>query len=206
MEKPLAAHAWPGGFVNAAFGAVHMAPGSLSSAGTGSPFALMPAGFGAPPGSAAPLSAAPLYSPHSLFPGQPLPAAPPPPCSSSAFGPPPLTITAPTPPPSQPVCAPFPTPPGEAAAEPGPGSAARPAPVDSLPAPEGTRVYKLPLQLTKSIEEMLKPVGTAAAQDEANWNKPLTMDWADLKVSTPAFNREVVAKFFPECVPNNSLG
>jgi hypothetical protein len=64
-------------------------------------------------------------------------------------------------------------------------------------------IPKLPLQLTKSIEEMLRPAGSL--QDDPNfWNKPLSMDWADLKVSTPAFNQEVVAKFFPECVTSTA--
>uniref|UniRef100_A0A914EKY3 NR LBD domain-containing protein n=1 Tax=Acrobeloides nanus TaxID=290746 RepID=A0A914EKY3_9BILA len=60
-------------------------------------------------------------------------------------------------------------------------------------------IPKLPLQLTKSIEEMLRP---AVPDDGSTWNKPLAKDWAD-KVSTPAFNREVVAKFFPECANSN---
>ncbi|KAI6175285.1 hypothetical protein M3Y97_00671800 [Aphelenchoides bicaudatus] len=64
-------------------------------------------------------------------------------------------------------------------------------------------IPKLPLQLTKSIEEMLRPAGSL--QDDPNmWNKPLSMDWADLKVSTPAFNSEIVAKFFPECATTSS--
>ncbi|KAI6187260.1 hypothetical protein M3Y98_00223600 [Aphelenchoides besseyi] len=62
-------------------------------------------------------------------------------------------------------------------------------------------IPKLPLQLTKSIEEMLRPAGGDSLQTD--WSKPLAMDWADLKVSTPAFNREVVAKFFPECANAN---
>ena len=62
-------------------------------------------------------------------------------------------------------------------------------------------IPKLPLQLTKSIEEMLRP---AVPDDGSTWNKPLAKDWAD-KVSTPAFNREVVAKFFPECTLNPNM-
>lgn len=61
-------------------------------------------------------------------------------------------------------------------------------------------IPKLPLQLTKSIEEMLRP--TDGSNIDTTWNKPLAKDWAD-KVSTPAFNREVVAKFFPECANGN---
>uniref|UniRef100_A0A7E5A0V4 Nuclear receptor domain-containing protein n=1 Tax=Panagrellus redivivus TaxID=6233 RepID=A0A7E5A0V4_PANRE len=62
-------------------------------------------------------------------------------------------------------------------------------------------IPKLPLQLTKSIEEMLRP---AVPEDAASWNKPLAKDWAD-KVSTPAFNCDVVAKFFPECTLNQNM-
>uniref|UniRef100_A0AC34QVM6 Uncharacterized protein n=1 Tax=Panagrolaimus sp. JU765 TaxID=591449 RepID=A0AC34QVM6_9BILA len=62
-------------------------------------------------------------------------------------------------------------------------------------------IPKLPLQLTKSIEEMLRP---AVPDDGSTWNKPLATDWAD-KVNTPAFNRDVVAKFFPECAINSNM-
>lgn len=63
----------------------------------------------------------------------------------------------------------------------------------------GSIVPKLPLQLTKSIEEMLRP----ATDDGSSWNKPLAMDWAELKVSTPSFDREIVARFFPECASSS---
>lgn len=53
-------------------------------------------------------------------------------------------------------------------------------------------VAKLPLQFTKSMEEMLKPPG----QPEDAWNRPLGNDWAN-GMTTP--NKEIVAHFFPEC-------
>ncbi|TMS39377.1 hypothetical protein L596_005912 [Steinernema carpocapsae] len=56
---------------------------------------------------------------------------------------------------------------------------------------------KLPLELTKSIEEMLQPGGSDSS---GTWNKPIGSDWAELRVSTPAFNRDILAKFFPESV------
>ena len=62
-------------------------------------------------------------------------------------------------------------------------------------------IPKLPLQLTKSIEEMLRP---SIPDDGSTWNKPLAKDWAD-KVNTPAFNRDVVSKFFPECALNQNM-
>ena len=55
-----------------------------------------------------------------------------------------------------------------------------------------TAVPKLPLQFTKSMEEMLKPPG----QTEEAWNRPLGNDWAN-GMTTP--NKEIVAHFFPEC-------
>jgi hypothetical protein len=45
---------------------------------------------------------------------------------------------------------------------------------------------------------MLRPAGSLP-EDQNFWNKPLAMDWADMKVDTPSFNHEIVAKFFPEC-------
>ncbi|GMR46695.1 hypothetical protein PMAYCL1PPCAC_16890 [Pristionchus mayeri] len=56
---------------------------------------------------------------------------------------------------------------------------------------------KLPLQLTRSIEEILRPAGMA---EDSSMNRPLTSDWADntTGISTPVFNRDVVAQFFPE--------
>ncbi|KAK0399555.1 hypothetical protein QR680_003103 [Steinernema hermaphroditum] len=68
----------------------------------------------------------------------------------------------------------------------------------------GLAPRKLPLELTKSIEEMLQPGGTDTS---GTWNKPIGNDWAELRVSTPAFNRDILAKFFPESVnqnPNNA--
>uniref|UniRef100_A0AC35EVW1 Uncharacterized protein n=1 Tax=Panagrolaimus sp. PS1159 TaxID=55785 RepID=A0AC35EVW1_9BILA len=62
-------------------------------------------------------------------------------------------------------------------------------------------IPKLPLHLTKSIEEMLRP---SIPDDGSTWNKPLPRDWAD-KVNTPAFNRDVVSKFFPECALNPNM-
>ncbi|KHN78511.1 Nuclear hormone receptor family member nhr-7 [Toxocara canis] len=53
---------------------------------------------------------------------------------------------------------------------------------------------KLPLQFTKSMEEMLKPPGQT--EDTVNWNRPLGSDWAN-DVTTP--NKELVAQLFPEC-------
>ncbi|CAD5226459.1 unnamed protein product [Bursaphelenchus xylophilus] len=159
-----------------------------------------------------------FYTAPSLFPNQPLPD-PPPSCSAFVTVPaPPLTVTAPSP--STEVL----TPQGISLSSPGGsadicGTIAYPLSNSSTDSQQGRhnrlevpsstnqplhsngRVYKLPLQLTKSIEEMLKPPGQT--QDDLNWNKPLTMDWADLQVSTPAFNKEV-AKFFPEtALPNN---
>uniref|UniRef100_A0AC34FHH9 Uncharacterized protein n=1 Tax=Panagrolaimus sp. ES5 TaxID=591445 RepID=A0AC34FHH9_9BILA len=64
----------------------------------------------------------------------------------------------------------------------------------------GGVIPKLPLHLTKSIEEMLRPIH----DDGSTWNKPLPRDWAD-KVNTPAFNRDVVSKFFPECALNPNM-
>ena len=55
---------------------------------------------------------------------------------------------------------------------------------------------KLPLTITKSIEEMLKPPGMA--EDPNILNRPLARDWADGIRLTPVFNRDVVAQFFPE--------
>ncbi|PAV63590.1 hypothetical protein WR25_20853 [Diploscapter pachys] len=55
---------------------------------------------------------------------------------------------------------------------------------------------KLPLTITKSIEEMLKPPGMV--EDPNILNRPLARDWADGIRLTPVFNRDVVAQFFPE--------
>uniref|UniRef100_A0A0N4ZBR4 Nuclear receptor domain-containing protein n=1 Tax=Parastrongyloides trichosuri TaxID=131310 RepID=A0A0N4ZBR4_PARTI len=61
--------------------------------------------------------------------------------------------------------------------------------------------YKLPLTLTKSIEEMLRlPNCTEFNQILIN---PLNnFDWADIDMSTPAFDREIVSKFFPGYLTN----
>uniref|UniRef100_A0A1I7ZT82 Nuclear receptor domain-containing protein n=1 Tax=Steinernema glaseri TaxID=37863 RepID=A0A1I7ZT82_9BILA len=72
-----------------------------------------------------------------------------------------------------------------------------------LPRPNtfgGLAPRKLPLELTKSIEEMLQPGGSDI---NGTWNKPIGNDWAELRVSTPAFNRDILAKFFPESVAQN---
>lgn len=55
-------------------------------------------------------------------------------------------------------------------------------------------IPKLPLQFTKSMEEMLKPPGQT--EDTMNWNRPLGSDWAN-DVKTP--NKELVAQLFPDC-------
>ncbi|KAF8373727.1 nhr-7 [Pristionchus pacificus] len=68
----------------------------------------------------------------------------------------------------------------------------------SVPRPNSlTFSSKLPLQLTRSIEEILRPAGMA---EDSSMNRPLTSDWADntTGISTPVFNRDVVAQFFPE--------
>uniref|UniRef100_A0A1I7WN48 Transcription initiation factor TFIID subunit 8 n=1 Tax=Heterorhabditis bacteriophora TaxID=37862 RepID=A0A1I7WN48_HETBA len=55
---------------------------------------------------------------------------------------------------------------------------------------------KLPLTITKSIEEMLRPPGMS--EDASIMNRPLARDWADGIRLTPVFNKDVVAQFFPE--------
>ncbi|EFO93766.1 CRE-NHR-7 protein [Caenorhabditis remanei] len=58
---------------------------------------------------------------------------------------------------------------------------------------------KLPLQMTKSIEEFLRPSGMTA--DEMN--KPLEKNWADGFRLTPVFNKDIVSQFFPELSNTN---
>ncbi|VDN27650.1 unnamed protein product [Cylicostephanus goldi] len=60
---------------------------------------------------------------------------------------------------------------------------------------------KLPLTMTKSIEDMLRPPGMS----EEILNRPLARDWADGVRLTPVFNRDVVAQFFPELSENPIL-
>lgn len=59
---------------------------------------------------------------------------------------------------------------------------------------------KLPLTMTKSIEDMLRPPGMN--EDSSIMNRPLARDWADGLRLTPMFNRDVVAQFFPELSEN----
>ncbi|XGW31714.1 hypothetical protein V3C99_010125 [Haemonchus contortus] len=59
---------------------------------------------------------------------------------------------------------------------------------------------KLPLTMTKSIEDMLRPPGMN--EDSTILNRPLSGDWADGVRLTPMFNRDVVAQFFPELSEN----
>ncbi|PIO70234.1 zinc finger, C4 type [Teladorsagia circumcincta] len=59
---------------------------------------------------------------------------------------------------------------------------------------------KLPLTMTKSIEDMLRPPGMN--EDSMILNRPLARDWADGVRLTPIFNRDVVAQFFPELSDN----
>ncbi|CAI4224505.1 unnamed protein product [Auanema sp. JU1783] len=54
---------------------------------------------------------------------------------------------------------------------------------------------KLPLTITKSIEEMLRAPGAA---EDSILNRPLSKDWADGLRLTPVFSKDVVAQFFPE--------
>ncbi|CAJ0579633.1 unnamed protein product, partial [Mesorhabditis spiculigera] len=62
--------------------------------------------------------------------------------------------------------------------------------------PTSLSIPKIPLHLTRSIEEMLKPNGS---QQVDELNRPLASDWADtVGYSTPVFNRDVVSQFFPE--------
>ncbi|VDL73723.1 unnamed protein product [Nippostrongylus brasiliensis] len=60
---------------------------------------------------------------------------------------------------------------------------------------------KLPLTMTKSIEDMLRPPGMN--EDQSIMNRPLARDWADGVRLTPVFNRDVVAQFFPELSENS---
>lgn len=53
---------------------------------------------------------------------------------------------------------------------------------------------KIPLEMTKSIEEFLRPNGMTT--DEMN--KPLEKNWADGFRLTPVFNKDIVSQFFPE--------
>ncbi|CAD5219444.1 unnamed protein product [Bursaphelenchus okinawaensis] len=201
-ERPPVPDSWQT-FANA-FTEIHMTS-QLNGSTCGPTFSLMSA--------LNPLQGPSFYTTPSLFPNQPLPD-PPPSCSAFVTVPAlPLTVTAPSP--SSDVLTPQGLPTNSPACNSDINSS---YPLDTSPttAPTGHRlevpnthqtlnangrVYKLPLQLTKSIEEMLKPPGQS--QEDTNWNKPLTMDWADLQVSTPAFNKEV-AKFFPEtALPHN---
>ncbi|CAI2350431.1 unnamed protein product [Caenorhabditis sp. 36 PRJEB53466] len=59
---------------------------------------------------------------------------------------------------------------------------------------------KLPLEMTKSIEEFLRPSGMSA--DEMN--KPLEKNWADGFRLTPVFNKDIVSQFFPELSNTNT--
>ncbi|CAJ0959207.1 unnamed protein product, partial [Mesorhabditis belari] len=68
--------------------------------------------------------------------------------------------------------------------------------------PTSLSLPKIPLQLTRSIEEMLKPNGGGASEE---LNRPLASDWADtVGYSTPIFNRDVVSQFFPEINTSNT--
>ena len=124
----------------------------------------------------------------------PLPGAP------SPFYPPSLTSLAP---PKSPMFA-FPQPSPQCFARPTfptystPSSSAYLIPSSSsFQRPTTLSLPKLPLQLTRSIEEMLRPPGLSA--DDPSYNNPLAKDWADsVGYSTPVFNREIVSKFFPE--------
>uniref|UniRef100_A0A8R1DPK9 NR LBD domain-containing protein n=1 Tax=Caenorhabditis japonica TaxID=281687 RepID=A0A8R1DPK9_CAEJA len=53
---------------------------------------------------------------------------------------------------------------------------------------------RLPLQMTKSIEEFLRPNGIGSEEI----NKPLDKNWADGFRLTPVFNKDIVTQFFPE--------
>ncbi|PIC34277.1 hypothetical protein B9Z55_013982 [Caenorhabditis nigoni] len=58
---------------------------------------------------------------------------------------------------------------------------------------------KLPLQMTKSIEDYLRPTGMTAD----DMNRPLEKNWADGLRLTPMFNKEIVSQFFPELSHTN---
>ncbi|CAI5449260.1 unnamed protein product [Caenorhabditis angaria] len=70
--------------------------------------------------------------------------------------------------------------------------------------PNNLQFPKLPLQITKSIEEILRPPGML--EDPNILNKPLARDWADGIRLTPVFNRDIVAQFFPEFTQTNHFG
>ncbi|VDM64165.1 unnamed protein product [Angiostrongylus costaricensis] len=55
---------------------------------------------------------------------------------------------------------------------------------------------KLPLTMTKSIEDMLYFPGMG--DDPSIMNRPLARDWADGLHLTPIFNKDFVEQFFPE--------
>uniref|UniRef100_A0A0K0EXX2 Nuclear hormone receptor family member nhr-7 (inferred by orthology to a C. elegans protein) n=1 Tax=Strongyloides venezuelensis TaxID=75913 RepID=A0A0K0EXX2_STRVS len=56
--------------------------------------------------------------------------------------------------------------------------------------------YKFPLTLTKSIEEMLL-IPNCSDFNQSLMNPLTNIDWADIGMSTPAFDRDIVSKFFP---------
>ncbi|CAB3409945.1 unnamed protein product [Caenorhabditis bovis] len=62
--------------------------------------------------------------------------------------------------------------------------------------PSNLTFPKIPLAMTKSIEEILCPPGMM--DDPSIMNKPLANDWADGIRLTPIFNKDIVAQFFPE--------
>lgn len=62
--------------------------------------------------------------------------------------------------------------------------------------PQTDYLSKLPLTLTKSLEEMLKPPGML--EDHSILNRPLDRNWADGFKLTPVFSRDIVSQFFPE--------
>uniref|UniRef100_A0A0N5B4V8 Nuclear receptor domain-containing protein n=1 Tax=Strongyloides papillosus TaxID=174720 RepID=A0A0N5B4V8_STREA len=61
--------------------------------------------------------------------------------------------------------------------------------------------YKFPLTLTKSIEEMLR-IPNCSDFNQSLMNPLNNIDWADIGMSTPAFDRDIVSKFFPGYLAN----
>uniref|UniRef100_A0A0K0ESB5 Nuclear receptor domain-containing protein n=1 Tax=Strongyloides stercoralis TaxID=6248 RepID=A0A0K0ESB5_STRER len=61
--------------------------------------------------------------------------------------------------------------------------------------------YKFPLTLTKSIEEMLR-IPNCNEFNQSLINPLNSIDWADIAMSTPSFDRDIVSKFFPGYLAN----
>ncbi|CEF59567.1 Protein ultraspiracle [Strongyloides ratti] len=62
---------------------------------------------------------------------------------------------------------------------------------------EEKKIYKFPLTLTKSIEEMLR-IPNCNEFNQSLINPSNNIGWADISMSTPAFDRDIVSKFFPD--------